>query len=66
MLHIPVLLQIRADGSAVFITLQVGELRLSLAIVLPASTDLIKGNMRPSEREAVKICQCCVNLAVAF
>lgn len=47
-LRVTVLLQIRLQGNAVFITLREGEIRWCLAVALPASSDLIKVKTRPS------------------
>lgn len=41
-----VMLQIRLQGNAAFITLQEGEIRHRLAVALPASADLIKAKKR--------------------
>lgn len=50
-LRVTVLLQIRLQGNAVFITLREGEIRWCLAVALPASSDLIKVKTRPSGKK---------------
>lgn len=55
-LRVTVLLQIRLQGNAVFITLREGEIRWCLAVALPASSDLIKVKTRPSGKKKKKGC----------